>query len=152
MRTLARRNEWFPEIFNDFFGTNWVPTLKTNTTAPAINVMEKENGYVVEVAAPGMSKDDFSIELNEDDNLVIKLEKKTEQKEEETPENQEAKKNFRYLRREFSYAKYQQTLILPEDVDREAIGAKVEHGVLTVELPKLQPKEKANISRKIEIG
>lgn len=151
MRTLARRNEWFPEIFNDFFGTNWVPTLKTNTTAPAINVMEKENGYVVEVAAPGMSKDDFSIELNEDDNLVIKLEKKTEQKE-ETPENQEAKKNFRYLRREFSYAKYQQTLILPEDVDREAIGAKVEHGVLTVELPKLQPKEKANISRKIEIG
>ena len=141
MRQIQRQGAWLPEIFNDFFDNTWMP--KTNATAPAINVIETKDGYSVELAAPGMSKEDFSVQINDEGDLVIKMEKKTEQKEEN--------KQMRYLRREFSYSKYQQTLILPEDVDKKKIGAKVEHGVLTVNLPKIEVKEEPKVSQQIEV-
>lgn len=133
---------WLPSIFNDFFDNNWM--VKTNATAPAINVIESEKEYKVEVAAPGMTKDDFNIHLSEDNELVITMEKKNENQEED-------KENKKYLRREFSYTKFQQALILPDDVEKENISASVSEGVLTITLPKLQPEEKAKISRQIEI-
>lgn len=133
---------WLPSIFNDFFDNNWM--VKTNATAPAINVIESEKEYKVEVAAPGMTKDDFNIHLGEDNELVITMEKKNENQEED-------KENKKYLRREFSYTKFQQALILPDDVEKENISASVSEGVLTIDLPKRQPEEKAKISRQIEI-
>ena len=81
--------------------------------------------------------------INDEGNLIIKMEQKQEHKEED--------KSVRYLRREFSYSKYEQTLILPDDVKKDAISAKVEHGVLTIELPKVV-EEKVKVSRQIEIG
>mgnify|MGYP000787736887 CR=1 FL=1 len=130
--TPVRRNQnWVPSIFNDFFDNDWM--IKANATAPAINVIENEKDYRIELAAPGMSKEDFNIKLDEENNLVISMEKKNENKEED-------KKNGRYLRREFSYSKFQQTMILPDDVDKDAISASVEHGVLTVDLPKQTPE------------
>lgn len=146
MRQLQRANGWLPEIFNDFFDNTWMP--KANATAPAINVSESEKNYTVELAAPGMKKEDFSIEINEDNDLVVKMEKK----EEHNDEQKEPKENVRYLRREFAYSKYQQTLILPEDVDKTKIEAKVENGVLTVTLPKVVVKEEPKASRQIKIG
>jgi HSP20 family protein len=146
MRQLQRTNGWLPEIFNDFFDNTWMP--KANATAPAINVSESEKNYTVELAAPGMKKEDFSIEINEDNDLVVKMEKK----EEHNDEQKEPKENVRYLRREFAYSKYQQTLILPEDVDKTKIEAKVENGVLTVTLPKVVVKEEPKTSRQIKIG
>ena len=71
------------------------------------------------------------------------MESKAEKKDED--------KNTRYLRREFSYSKFEQTLILPDDVKKEDISAKVEHGVLTVELPKVV-EEKVKVSRQIDIA
>ena len=133
---------WLPSIFNDFFDNNWM--VKTNATAPAINVIESEKAYKVEVAAPGMTKDDFNIHLSEDNELVITMEKKNENQEED-------KENKKYLRREFSYTKFQQALILPEDVEKDNISASVSEGVLTIDLPKRQPEEKAKVSRQIEI-
>ena len=133
---------WLPSIFNDFFDNNWM--IKTNATAPAINVIESEKDYKVEVAAPGMTKDDFNIHLSEDNELVITMEKKNENQEED-------KENKKYLRREFSYTKFQQALILPEDVEKDNISASVSEGVLTIDLPKRQPEEKAKVSRQIEI-
>ncbi|MBS6467832.1 Hsp20/alpha crystallin family protein [Phocaeicola barnesiae] len=133
---------WLPSIFNDFFDNNWM--VKTNATAPAINVIESEKDYKVEVAAPGMTKDDFNIHLSEDNELVITMEKKNENQEED-------KENKKYLRREFSYTKFQQALILPEDVEKDNISASVSEGVLTIDLPKRQPEEKAKVSRQIEI-
>lgn len=118
--------------------------VKTNATAPAINVIESEKDYKVEVAAPGMTKDDFNIHLSEDNELVITMEKKNENQEED-------KENKKYLRREFSYTKFQQALILPEDVEKDNISASVSEGVLTIDLPKRQPEEKAKVSRQIEI-
>ena len=133
---------WLPSIFNDFFDNDWM--VRTNATAPAINVSESDKDYKVEVAAPGMTKEDFNIHLSEDNELVITMEKKNETKEED-------KENKKYLRREFSYTKFQQALILPEDVEKDNISASVSEGVLTIDLPKRQPQEKAKVSRQIEI-
>lgn len=138
---VRRTQNWLPSIFNDFFDNEWM--AKANATAPAINVIETQNGYKVEVAAPGMTKEDFNIRIDEDNNLVISMEKKTESKEE--------KKEGRYLRREFSYTKFQQTMILPDNVDKEKIAALVENGVLTIELPKLSEEEIKKPQRTIEI-
>ena len=142
MLPIRRYNQsWLPTMFDDFFDNDFM--RKTNATAPAINVLEDEHAYRVELAAPGMSKENFQIHIDDDNNLVIKMEKKEEQKEE--------KKNQRYLRREFSYTKFQQTLILPDDVDKKNIAAVVEHGVLTVELPKLTAEQKQQTLQKIEV-
>lgn len=146
MMPTRKNNGWIPDIFNDFFDTEWMP--KAKATAPAINVIEDEKKYTVEVAAPGMCKEDFDIQINENNDLVIKMEKKTSS---ETGNKDEEKCNCRYLRREFSYTKFQQTLILPEDVDKEMINAKVENGVLTIELPKIVIKEEPKTSRQINI-
>ena len=138
---VMRSNSWIPSVFGDLFDTDFVP--KSNYTAPAINVKESEKAYTVELAAPGMKKEDFNVHINDEGNLIIKMESKQEHKEED--------KNTRYLRREFSYSKYEQTLILPDDVKKDDIKAHVENGVLTVELPKVA-EEKVKLSRQIEIA
>ena len=137
---MMRTNNWIPAVFNDFFDTDFMP--RANCTAPAINVKETDKAYVVELAAPGMQKEDFNVHINDEGNLIIKMEKKQENKEDD--------KSARYLRREFSYSKFEQTLLLPDDVKREDIKAKVENGVLTVELPKMV-EEKVKLSRQIDI-
>ncbi|WP_024994861.1 Hsp20/alpha crystallin family protein [Phocaeicola paurosaccharolyticus] len=140
MMPVKRSNQtWVPSIFNDFFDNNWM--VKANATAPAINVIESDKEYKVELAAPGMTKDDFQVHLNEDNDLVITMEKKDEKEKGES----------RYLRREFSYTKFQQTLILPDDVDKDKIEAKVTDGVLTVDLPKRLPEHKETTSKVIEV-
>ena len=138
---MMRSNNWIPAVFNDLFNTEFLP--KVSATAPAINVKESDKAYTVELAAPGMKKEDFNVHINDDGNLVVKMESKNEAKEED--------KTTRYLRREFSYSKFEQTLILPDDVKKDAISAKVENGVLTVELPKLV-EEKVKLSRQIDIA
>ena len=126
MMPVRRANQtWLPSIFNDFLNNDWM--VKANPTAPAINVIETEKEYKVEVAAPGMKKEDFQIHINEDNDLVISMEKKTE------------------------YSKFQQTLILPDDVDKDKIDAKVNDGVLTIELPKRTPEEKEKATKVIEV-
>lgn len=131
---------WLPSIFNDFFDNNWME--KANATAPAINVVESDKDYKVEVAVPGMTKEDFNIHLGDENELVISMEKKVEN---------EDKENKKHLRREFSYTKFQQSLYLPDNVDKEKITANVANGVLTIELPKYSQEEKAKINRVIEI-
>ena len=120
--------------------------IKANATAPAINVFETENEYKVELAAPGMTKEDFNVHIDEDNNLVITMEKKNEN------ENKgENKQEGRYLRREFSYSRFQQTMILPDDVDKEKISAHVENGVLNIELPKFTEEAKEKSKKIIDI-
>ena len=131
---------WLPSIFNDFFDNNWME--KANATAPAKNIVKIDKDYKVEVAVPGMTKEDFNIHLGDENELVISMEKKVEN---------EDKENKKYLRREFSYTKFQQSLYLPDNVDKEKITANVANGVLTIELPKYSQEEKAKINRVIEI-
>ena len=133
---------WLPSIFNYFFDNDWM--VKANATAPAINVVESDKDYKVEVAVPGMTKNDFNIHLGEDNELVISMEKKSEN-------NEKDKENKKYLRREFSYSKFQQSLYLPDNVDKDKISANVADGVLTIDLPKYSEEEKAKVNRVIEI-
>lgn len=140
MLPVMNRNLWMPEEFNDFFDTDFMPHV--SATAPAINVKESEKDYTVELAAPGLTKDDFNVNIDNDGNLHIKIENKSNKKDED--------KKSHYLRREFSYSKYEQTLLLPDDVEKDKIAASVNHGVLTVELPKLVKAEEKT-ARQIEI-
>lgn len=140
MLPVMNRNLWMPEEFNDFFDTDFMP--RVSATAPAINVKESEKDYTVELAAPGLTKDDFNVNIDNDGNLHIKIENKSNKKDED--------KKSHYLRREFSYSKYEQTLLLPDDVEKDKIAASVNHGVLTVGLPKLVKAEEKT-ARQIEI-
>ena len=140
MLPVMNRNLWMPEEFNDFFDTDFMP--RVSATAPAINVKESEKDYTVELAAPGLTKDDFNVNIDNDGNLHIKIENKSNKKDED--------KKSHYLRREFSYSKYEQTLLLPDDVEKDKIAASVNHGVVTVELPKLVKAEEKT-ARQIEI-
>lgn len=140
MLPVINRNLWMPEEFNDFFDTDFMP--RVSATAPAINVKESEKDYTVELAAPGLTKDDFNVNIDNDGNLHIKIENKSNKKDED--------KKSHYLRCEFSYSKYEQTLLLPDDVEKDKIAASVNHGVLTVELPKLVKAEEKT-ARQIEI-
>ena len=146
MMPVRRTQNWLPSIFNDFFDNDWM--VKANATAPANNVFETEKEYKVELAAPGMTKEDFNVHIDEENNLVISMEKKTESKEEG---NKDEKREGRYLRREFSYTKFQQTMILPDDVDKEKISAQVENGVLNINLPKFTEQEKEKAKRFIDV-
>lgn len=141
MTPMRRTQTWLPSIFNDFFDNNWIE--RTNRTAPAINVIESAKDYTVEIAAPGMTRDDFKVSLDSDDDITICMEKKNE-------ENKDQQRG-QYLRREFSYSKFQQTLTLPDDVDREGIAAQMADGVLTIVLPKKAVTASAPATRQIEI-
>ena len=132
---------WLPSLFNDFFNDEWFPMRAT--TVPAINVKEFPNEFLVEMAVPGMTKEDFQVHVNDKDQLVVSVEKKQESSDDE--------KSAKYLRREFNYTRFEQTLLLPENVDREAITAKAKHGVLKVKLPKLANIPEKEPTRVIEI-
>ena len=133
---------WLPEFFNDFFEGNNLSRL--NSTSPAMNVFEDEQAYYLEVAAPGMCKDDFKIHISKDGNLVIEMEKKCENKE-------CCKKEGKYLRKEFSYSKFHQTLVLPENAERDNIEATVKDGVLHVRIPKMPIVKEEGERRVIEV-
>ncbi len=140
---LAKRNDnnWMSNFFNDFFDTDMMPRM--NATAPAVNVKESDKGYVMEIAAPGLKKEYCRVSLDNEGNLNLKIEDKFEHKEENKKEH--------YLRREFNYSNYEQTYVLPEDVDKEKISAKVENGILTVELPKVSKEIKKEDNKRIEV-
>ena len=129
MVPVRRNQNWMSNIFNDIFDDNFM--VRTSTTAPAINVVEKDRSYELELAAPGMTKEDFNVTLDNDGDLVIKMEKKEEHKE-------EGEKGH-FLRREWNYTKFQQ------------ISAKVEHGVLSVSIPKIAKVKAEDTNRLIEI-
>lgn len=132
---------WLPDFFNDFFEGNAIDRFRSST--PAINVKENEKEYALELAAPGMTKEDFKVHVNKDGNLVIEMEKRNEENEE--------KKEGRYLRREFSYTKFHQTFVLPENAEKDKIEACVENGVLNVIVPKTQKVKAEEEKRVIEI-
>ena len=144
MVPVRRNQNWLPSIFNDFLTNDWLMERR-NTTAPAVNIIENDDEYKIEVAAPGMTREDFKVHINEDNELIISMEKRSEEKEEDK------KHKGTYLRREFSYTQFQQSLLLPDNVERENISAKVENGVMTIDIPKKKVEEKAPVSRRIEI-
>jgi len=141
MNIIRRNPNWLPDVFNDLFNTDWM--FRTNATAPAINISESNDNYRIDVAAPGMTKGDFCVRVDEDNNLVISMEQKTE--------NTQEDKETRYLRREFSYSKFEQRMILPNNVDKDKIQAKMENGVLNISIPKFNEDQIKENMKLIEI-
>jgi HSP20 family protein len=132
--SIIKRNEYFPglSLFDDFFSRdlwNWEVNnnSSTNTTVPLVNIKETNDNFEVEMAAPGMNKEDFKVEL---DGNVLTI---TSEKNDEN----EIKEGDRYSRREFSYQSFQRSFQLPKEVvDAEKIEAKYENGVLRLVVPK----------------
>ncbi len=149
--SLVKRNGKFlnniPDLFNEFFNReflNWGESnfSNTGTTIPAVNIKERADDFEVEMAAPGMKKDDFRVEL--DGNLLTISSESSLQEEEKFDE--------KFTRREFSYQSFQRSFTLPKDVvDAENINARYENGVLRLSIPK---KEEARPKppRKITIS
>ncbi len=146
MSAIVRHNGggWMPSIFNDLLGADWLPTSVSPAVTPAINVKETKNDYIVEVAAPGMTKEDFAVHINDQNDLVITMERKRE-------ECNTEEKDCHYLRREFSYTKFQQTMVLPDDIERKDIKAECDKGMLCIRLPKKPEAKEKHENRKIEI-
>ncbi len=147
--SMIRRNELFPSfnLFDDIFSRdlwNWglSNNSTTNTTIPAVNIKETNDNFEVEVAAPGMTKEDFKVELD-NNMLTIRSEK----------ENQNVEKEGeKYSRREFSYQSFQRTFHLPKEVvDVDHIHAKYENGLLLLVIPKKE-EAKQRPPRMIQIS
>ena len=142
MLPVMSSKSWFPTMFDEFFNNEWMPRLQS--TAPAVNVKETGSEYTMEFAVPGIKKEFCRVNLNDEGNLEVTIENKIEHKAEDKKEH--------YLRREFNYSNYQQTYVLPEDVEKEQIAAKVDNGVLTITMPKQHKDEHRQAQRKIEIA
>lgn len=149
---LARRNNnqnWLSNWFDDdFFDTALMPRM--NATAPAVNVKETADDYTMEVAVPGLKKEWVRVNIDNEGNLKLAIENKFEHKEENKDGKKSDEKHVHYLRREFSYSNYEQTYVLPDDVDRNKISAKVADGVLTVVIPK-EVKDEQKTLKNIEV-
>ena len=142
MLPVMSSKSWFPTMFDEFFNNEWMPRLQS--TALAVNVKETGSEYTMEFAVPGIKKEFCRVNLNDEGNLEVTIENKMEHKAEDKKEH--------YLRREFNYSNYQQTYVLPEDVEKEQIAAKVDNGVLTITMPKQHKDEHRQAQRKIEIA
>lgn len=133
---------WLPDIFDDFFGHDWNWLTTSQKATPAYNVTESDKAYTIEVAVPGIRKEDCKIRLN-DDVMTISVEKQQQLEEDG--------KKRRYLRKEFSYSKFEQCFSMPEEVDQKAVHAEVKDGVLTINLPKREVKKEEEKWQNIEV-
>lgn len=128
MKTTRNFNNVFDALYSMLDNEAWV--LRSNGSAiPAINITETEGAYEMEFAVPGLTKEDFKIQVDADANLVVSMDK--------TPK---ASTEKRYLRQGFRTSAFRQSIVLPDDVDREQISARVENGILYIALPKLKPE------------
>jgi HSP20 family protein len=125
MLPVIRTNRFFPSLVNDFINNNWDSFFENNSAVPAVNIAESKDNFKIEVAAPGLEKTDFKIDVD-NDVLYISSEK----------ESKKDSKDEKYVCREFSYSSFKRAFTLPEDIDVEKISASHKDGVLTVVVPK----------------
>jgi len=143
--SLMRFSNSYPSLFDRFFENDWFDWgtrnySTTNTTLPSVNIRESNEEFQVEVAAPGLEKDDFRIELNHD-LLTISSEKKVEN---------ETKEGIQFTRKEFSYQSFCRSFTLPNSADSENIAARYDKGILSVVIPKKE-EAKPRPARKIDV-
>ena len=147
MYSVERRNSWLPSIFSNLFDDDFTVMPARQFASPAVNIKESEKEFEIDIAAPGMTKEDFTVRVDNDEELVIALEKKNKKEEKEEKDE----KGVNYLRREFSYTSYHQSFTLPENINLDAIKAEMVNGVLHITLPKLQEVKQVPASRHIEV-
>ena len=130
-------NRWKPTLLDELFDDRWFNFDAFNQTFPAVNTIEKDNQYLLEIAVPGMDKKDFEIEIQNDLISISSISK----------QEKEIKDNLNYNRQEFNYNSFHRTFSLPKEVDQSKIKAIYSNGILTITLPKL--KEVISKSKKL---
>jgi HSP20 family protein len=139
---FAPGKSFFNDFSGDFFNGDIANFIGTDFVAsnPTINVVESDDNFKIEVAAPGLEKKDFNLSV-EKDQLIIESSK---QEEKEIKEE-------KFTRREFNYTSFKRSFHLPENVDVNKIAGKYENGILNITLPKVE-KAKVESTRKIKIS
>lgn len=141
---LARKSQdFFPTLFNDLFDFNWNGNYAVNAV-PQMNIKENNASYEMEFSVPGLTKDDLNISIDQDNNLVVEMTKKTENEEKDD-------KNEHYLRHEFTSSQFKEIMALPENIYKDKIDAKVENGILKISLPKHEMVVEQPSIKQIEI-
>jgi len=140
------KGETFPWLFDDFFkpwndwGTNGGGLWGRTTTVPSVNIIENDDAYKISLAAPGLKKGDFKIDV--EGNMITVSSEKEEEKEE---------KQKRYTRREYSYSSFSRSFTLPAEVNQDKIEAVYEDGVLKLVLPKKEEAKKMAVQKHIAV-
>lgn len=140
-KALTRLNESVPSVFDDFFKP-WTDLFDNGgwnmrpVNIPAVNITEHPNEYLLSLAAPGMKKEDFKIDV--DGNILTISSEKEENKED---------KNKKFTRKEYSYSSFSRCFSLPEEIKQEKINAKYEDGVLKISLPRKEESKKPAIKK-----
>ncbi len=138
---VTRRNQDFmPTLFNELMNWN-----DTTYSTPRMNIMETKDNYKLVLCIPGLTKEDVKLSIDAEGNLVVEMVK------ENKSEKKENKEEMRYLRHEFSVEHFRQTVMLPEDIHKEQISAKVENGILDIVIPKVTVEEKKQAVQTIEV-
>lgn len=128
-------------FLSNFFDDDFIPVLNSRTNSlPAVNIKEDEKIFTLELAVPGMDKKDLKIDINEDV-LTVSSEARNESETEKDG----------YKRKEFSYSSFVRSFYIPENVNKEKIGASYKDGILSIELPKME-EEKNKISKQVKIS
>ena len=142
MKTVNKNSVWLPGLLDNLFFENRLDALNNYETfsTPPVNIIENFPNFVVELAVPGLQKEDFTIEVEEDTLKIAS--KKVEEKKEEA--------DSQFKRREFNYKSFECTFKLPENIKTEDIQANYENGVLRVTLPKME--EKKALKKMVEIS
>jgi len=142
---VARRNQnLMPSLFNDLLDwNNWNSCVwdEPQHKTPKINVSESEKAYELELCVPGLKKEDLNISIDPDNNLVVEM----------VQEEKSDDKQKKYLRHEFSRMQFKQIMSLPDNVKKEDIKARVNDGILYIDLPKITEQEKKALSQTIKI-
>ena len=139
MYLTRRTQDFIPTLFNELMNMDTV-----SYSEPKMNIIENKENYLIQYSVPGLKKEDLRISIDTEGNLVVEMSKESHK--EERKEN-----NVRYLRREFSTEQFRNTLVLPEDIHRDQITAKVENGILEVTLPRVTVEEKKALVQNIEV-
>lgn len=143
MLPMIRRGTSFPSIVDEFFGRDFLSNFfdfQTGISMPSVNIIEGKEDFKIEVAAPGLDKKDFKLDLQ---NNVLTI---SSEKEEKTEEN-----NDKYMRREFSYSSFKRSFALPNTVDSDKISASYKDGILNIVIPKKE-EAKEKPAREIKIS
>ncbi len=137
MKSVTNRNLWLPTIFEDLLTQNVVN--QERFTVPAINIIENEDNFKIELAAPGLKKDNFKIEVD-NNKLTISSEVSSEK----------INSNVNFTRKEFDFSSFTRTFALSDNINTDAIKATYKNGVLSITLPKKE--EKKDIKKMVEIS
>ena len=140
MYLTRRTQDFIPTLFNELMNMDTV-----SYSEPKMNIIENKENYLIQYSVPGLKKEDLKINIDTEGNLVVEMSKENSHKEEKKDNG------TRFLRREFSTEQFRNTLVLPEDIHREKITAKVENGILEVTLPRVTVEEKKALVQSIEV-